>query len=169
MNSQVVSEMGFLDKLFNKQKPQTPPHETELIESIHQVIAILENADSESAEEIIEKILPFTQDEQLAWELYCLIPSACCRLIVGDVTYSNELVTMYPDGSQKTALLSNNQNFKLIQNVLVDKLSRDTDKTKIQRLLFQSAEFNAINQALHNGSALEDLLTGPLVMLAPEK
>ncbi|MFD3261505.1 hypothetical protein ACE3MQ_23185 [Paenibacillus lentus] len=37
------------------------------------------------------------------------------------------------------------------------KLLADIHNDKVQNILFQSAEFNAINNALHNGSALEDL------------
>ncbi|GMX60558.1 hypothetical protein Elgi_06520 [Paenibacillus elgii] len=67
------------------------------------------------------------------------------------------------------ALLSNNQVYKLIQNVVADKFSGEIDNKKIQNILFQSSEFNAINNALNDGSALEDLMTGPLVVFAPEK
>ncbi|MNV91837.1 hypothetical protein D3C71_1863770 [compost metagenome] len=65
-------------------------------------------------------------------------------------------------------LLSNYQLYKLIQDVLIHKFSGEIDNDKIQTILFQSAEFNAINNALNNGSALEDLMTGPLVILASD-
>ncbi|MCM3273565.1 hypothetical protein [Paenibacillus elgii] len=159
--------MGIFDLFRKKQQPQT--QENELIQSIHHAIEIMEHADSESPEEIIEKIAQYTKDERLAWELYCLIPSVYCRMIVKEVQYSNEMIMIFPDDTQQQSLLSNNQVYKLIQNVVADKFSGEIDNKKIQNILFQSSEFNAINNALNDGSALEDLMTGPLVVFTPEK
>ncbi|SDF92549.1 hypothetical protein SAMN04488542_12092 [Fontibacillus panacisegetis] len=160
--------MGFIDKFFKKQKTEAQPQDNERIQAIQHAINIMENADSESTEEIIENINQFTKDKHIARELYCLIPSSYCRLIIREVTYSNELITMSPDGSQKMDLISNHQLYNLIQDVLIHKFNGEIDNDKIQTILFQSAEFNAINNALNNGSALEDLMTGPLVILASD-
>ncbi|MCP3774516.1 hypothetical protein NLX71_14540 [Paenibacillus sp. MZ04-78.2] len=159
--------MGFFD-LFKKNQ-QSQAQENDLIQSIRHAIEIMEHADSESHEEIIEKIAQYTKDEHLAWELYCLIPSAYCRMIVKEVQYTNDMIMVFPDDTQQQTLLSNNLVYKVIQSVVADKLSGEIDNKKIQTILFQSSEFNAINNALNDGSALGDLMTGPLVMFAPEK
>ncbi|MBU7320499.1 hypothetical protein [Paenibacillus oleatilyticus] len=159
--------MGIFDLFKKKQQPQV--QENELIQSIRHAIEIMEHADSESPEEIIEKIGQYTKDERLAWELYCLIPSVYCRMIVQEVRYSNEMIVIFPDDTQQKALLSNHRVYEVIQSVVADKLSGEIDNGKIQNILFQSSEFNAINNALNGGSALEDLMTGPLVVFAPEK
>ncbi|MCP1309812.1 hypothetical protein [Paenibacillus tyrfis] len=159
--------MGIFDLFKKKQQPQAQGNE--LIQSIRHAIEIMEHADSESHEEIIEKISQYTEDERLAWELYCLIPSVYCRMIVKEVQYSDEMIVIFPDDTQQKALLSNNRVYKVIQGVVADKFSGEIDNGKIQNILFQSSEFNAINNALNDGSSLEDLMTGPLVMFAPEK
>ncbi|MDO3680336.1 hypothetical protein [Paenibacillus ehimensis] len=159
--------MGIFDLFKKNQQPQA--QENDLIRSIRHAIGIMENTGSESHEEIIERISHCTKDERLAWELYCLIPSVYCRMIIKEVQYSNEMIVIFPDDTQQQALLSDNQVYKAIQGVVADKFSGEIDNAKIQNILFQSSEFNAINNALNDGSSLEDLMTGPLVMFAPDK
>lgn len=159
--------MGIFDLFKKSRQPQA--EKNDLIQSIRHAIEIMENAVAVSHEEIVEKIGQYTGNERLAWELYCLIPSVYCRMIVKEVQYSDEMIVIFPDDTQQQALLSDNQVYKAIQGVVADKFSGEIDNGKMQNILFQSSEFNAINNALNDGSSLEDLMTGPLVMFAPDK
>ncbi|WP_019639322.1 hypothetical protein [Paenibacillus fonticola] len=163
--------MGFFGKLFKRQQPQIPSQdrENELNTIIDLAIEVMANPEYESTEEIIRQIAGITKDETLAWELYCFIPAVYCRFIIKKVTYSDEFITMFPDGSRVTNLLSNQRTYQAIQDTVRSKFRGNMSDEQIQHIMYQSAELNAINNALHNGSALGDLMLGPMVLIAPEK
>lgn len=51
---------------------------------------------------------------------------------------------------------------------MIQNLQMGKDKRKIENVLFMSAEINALNQALNDGSKMKDLSFAPLLLIAPE-
>jgi hypothetical protein len=86
---------------------------------IFKTILLMENCDNYISEaEFIKKINELANNHSLAWELYCLVPIAFTRLVVTDVTYSNEVVLNYGNGKKEKKLLSNMNIYNSILRVV---------------------------------------------------
>lgn len=70
------------------------------------------------------------------------------------------------NGIKEKKLLSNMEVYNTIQSVVKDKI-KVGENDKIETILFLSAEFNAIHNAVLNGSKIENLILSPLIMNAP--
>lgn len=157
--------------LFNKKKAITA---TGVNDDISKTIAMAIDTikscnDEDSNDDIINRISKFTKDEYLAWELYCFIPIAYCRLLLHDLKFSDEAIYSMPDGSQRKKVLSNINTYKQVKKIASERYRSGIDKADISNILFHSSEFNAINNALNAGSKLENLMIGPVMLFAPEQ
>jgi hypothetical protein len=97
-----------------------------------------------------------------------LISIAFTRLVVTDVTYSNEVVLNFGNGKKEKKLLSNMNIYNSILRVVQEKINEGKNE-KIEKILFLSAEFNAIHNAILNGGKMENLVLSPLMLFVPDK
>ena len=132
-------------------------------------IELFENCSTEADwEGLFESIADLTGDIDLAIELYSFIPELYCKFTLPEIQYSDEVVLIKPDGSKSNVYLSQLSRLTLIKRLIREKLNTGFDKDKYNHILFQSATFKAINNALNQGGGLENLATLPLAINVTE-
>lgn len=104
-------------------------------------------------------------DDNLAFELCSFIPELYCRILFREVKYSDEVIIERLDGTRKIMYLSQFYVFNKIKNIVYRRIQSEADREKVKKILAFSASFNAINKALFDGSRLEDLAVGPIVLV----
>lgn len=128
-------------------------------------IELFENCSTEADwEGLFERIADLTGDIDLAIELYSFIPEVYCKFTLPEIEYSDEVVLIKPDGSETNVYLSQLSRLTLIKRLIREKLQSGFDKDKYNHVLFQSATFKAINNALNQGGELENLAPLPLAI-----
>lgn len=159
--------MGIFD-IFKRKSKNNEVNNSSEYEIIRSAILLLENnSNFKSEAELINKINELTSNFSLAWELYCLIPAAYTRLVVKEVTYSNEVIINTAKGKQVKKQLSDFKIYRSIQSVVQQKIIEGKN-AKIEMILFLSSEFNAIHNAILSGSKMENLVLSPMMMFAPD-
>ncbi len=132
-------------------------------------IELFENCSNQAEYDLLfERIARLTGDLDLAIELYSFIPEIYCGITLPEIQYSDEISLIKPDGSRTNIFLSQLSNLALIKRLVREKLQFGFDKDKYNRILFQSATFKAINDALNQGSKLENLAVQPLAISVTE-
>jgi hypothetical protein len=132
-------------------------------------IELFENCLTEAEGDLLfERIAKLTGDADLAIELYSLVPEIYCEITLPEVQYSDEITLIRPDGSKTNVFKSQLSSLTYIKRLVRDNLQLGFDKEKYNRVLFQSATFNAINNALNQGSKLENLVISPLAIIVTE-
>jgi hypothetical protein len=128
-------------------------------------IELFENCSTQAEWEVLfERIAKLTGDIDLAIELYSFVPEVYCEITLPEIQYSDEIVLIKPDGSKTTVFLSQLSSLAFIKRLIREKLQFGFDKDKYNRVLFQSATFKAINDALNQGAKLENLVISPLTI-----
>lgn len=128
-------------------------------------IELFENCSTQAEWEVLfERIAKLTGDIDLAIELYSFVPEVYCEITLPEIQYSDEIVLIKPDGSKTTVFLSQLSSLAFIKRLIREKLQFGFDKDKYNRVLFQSATFKAINDALIQGAKLENLVISPLTI-----
>lgn len=136
---------------------------------IDQAIDIIEKCSSSSDyDNLFENINKVTKDIDLAFELYCFIPEIYCRIMIPQVQYSEEVIIVMPDETKKSMYLSQFNIYGKTKKRIFERFQSNFNKDKAQNILFISSNFKAINSALHQGSELENLITTPMMLTAPE-
>lgn len=136
---------------------------------INSAIDLMENCTSEAEYELLfERISNLTNDEDLAYELFSLIPEIYCRITFPEVKYSDEIMLVYPDNIQKTLNLFKLSIYRHIESVALERLKENYDKDKHKNVLVLSGSFKALNDALQKNDTLEDITSGYLSLFVPE-
>lgn len=154
--------------IFNKSVNAKEMQNDSLEEIIKKTIYLMENCNNFKSEaEFLNRINEFTNNTSLAWELYCLIPIAYTRIVITDVQYSDEAILNFSNGKQEKKLLSNMKTYNVINKLVKENINKGKNE-KIETILFLSAEFNAIHNAILNGSKIENLVLSPLMLFVPD-
>ncbi|RYY50977.1 MAG: hypothetical protein EOO06_02080 [Chitinophagaceae bacterium] len=114
-------------------------------------------------DELVTGIKIFAGDASLALNLYYYIPAAFCRIVYPEPEYSNEIVLAKSGKTIRTHSLADDKIFKVVMEESSKSYARDNTADKIVSILVHSAEFDALNKALHAGSSLQDLGFSPSV------
>lgn len=165
--------MGLFDFLKSKkddtsvERPhlQTGTSDGDLKKLIGKAIAVFENSPGASADTIIKGIESHTRNEDLAVALYRFIPIAFCRIILPEPAYSDEYVIADKKNGDKSYSFSSDKVYNAVLTESREYLAQEPDQEKVVNVLVNSADFDAINKALHGGSELKDLVFGPSVFL----
>ena len=129
----------------------------ELVILVHQAIAVFRGNPGYSPDQLVEGINIFARDERLAVALYRFIPLAFCQVLFPEPAYSDEF-TLTKNGKTKGLhSFSKDRIFRIVAEECQKSAAMNTDQEKMVSILIHSAEFNALNTALKNGSQLSDL------------
>lgn len=167
-----ISAMGLFDFLKSKKEDvaverphlETGISEADLKKLVSEAIKVFENNTGANAEVIIRGIEMCSRNKHLAVALYRFIPTAFCRIVVPEPAYADEYVIVGKKGN-KTYSLSSDRVYSVVLEQSQQYLATEPDKERVVNVLVQSADFNAINKALNNGSELKDLQFAPLYFL----
>jgi hypothetical protein len=128
-------------------------------------IELFEECSSEEEYNMLfENIARLTGDVDLASELFYFIPELYCQITLPEVGYSDEIIVVKPDQSQTSIYLSQISSYALIKKLVIEKFQTGFNKEKYQKVLYYSASFKAINDAILKGSKLENLACLPLMV-----
>ncbi len=144
---------------------ETKLSDTSLIILINDAISIFQLYTTKEPDQIIETINFKINDQDLAVALYRFIPLAYCRLFIPEVQYSDKFVLLDDEKNEKSFLFTKEKLFQLTLEVCKKRLLIEKDQDKIFPILMHSANFNAINEALNNGSQLNNLNCSPSYFL----
>lgn len=97
-------------------------------------------------------------DEDLARELFFLLPHLCCTSLFSTFNYGNRLILQRPDGRQESLALSQLPVYGRAKKAVRRYLEQHYDEDRLTKfLLVHSACLKAINQAAHQGLDLDSL------------
>lgn len=123
----------------------------------------------EDYNKIYDKCYELCKDISLANSLFAFIPEICCENFFQEITPSSQMILIKQE--EKIELYKNQVLYygwieeQVAQMVLRGKFSKE----ELMRILHCSATFNAINQAVSNGSQLENLVMVPSTFLVDEQ
>ncbi len=157
--------MGLFD-FFHKKNKQLPfsrgsyfhtsISDDDLHTLVNQAIDVFERNEQADTETIILSIYRIYPDKNLAIALYRFIPTAFCRLFFYQVNYSDDYIVT----RGKEQLLFHYSADGIYNMVAIISKQRIVQSTKPEatfNILFHSADFNAINNAVKGGAELEGL------------
>lgn len=135
-----------------------------------QAVSVLENySDNDNEQDLINRIAEYTKDYNLAWELYCFIPAIYCRLFFREPKYPDTVTLVMPDKRKLDVKLQEFESFKIAIEAVIEGLESDKDDDKIEKILFLSPDFHALNKAVNKeGNQMKDVKFSPMVLIAPE-
>lgn len=135
---------------------------------IDETIDIMEECSmSFEYDNLYDNIKKLTKDIELAFELYCFIPDIYCQFIFPQKC-SEKVTLVMSNKTEKTMYLSQFKIYEQIKKRIVERLHAEYNKEKFQKVLSFSSNFNAINKALNQGCELENLITSPMILIAPD-
>jgi hypothetical protein len=123
-------------------------------------ISVFQDNPDFEADQLIDKIISFSGEEQLALALYRFIPIAYCRLLFPEPGYSDEYI-LYKNDKQQSFTFSTDNIYRVVFEECSLRFSRETSQEKILPILVHSADFNAINEAVKGGAVLADMIVSP--------
>jgi hypothetical protein len=133
--------------------------EVELLLMADHAIDLFETHPGASYPQLLGLLEAQTHDSTLAKALYCFIPIAYCRLFIPELRYPDTFVVVdkgsFPFAKEPV--------FLAVQKAASERLAQPEAAEKAMNILARSSDFDAINQALNNGSSLKDLEPGPPV------
>ncbi|MCE7996658.1 MAG: hypothetical protein HEP71_32130 [Roseivirga sp.] len=152
--------MGFFD-LFNKKDRTEEKTVVPLSQDqIALAVKVFETYPSQGQKGICDLIGKKTGRADLASDLYRFIPIAYGRLIVQEVSYPDRYL-VEKKGDIAEYAFSENTLYVQVEQYITRKIRKPPSQIDMLNVLNHSPEFDAINQALHAGSKLEDLVLSP--------
>jgi len=109
---------------------------------------------------IYDKIYRLTRSENEALLIYLFIPYYFCRLVVPEVNYTNYYIIENADKSKSSIKFSQSKVLSELFKSIEDNWD-SYSKMNLEKILFHSGDFQAINDALNKGSKIEDLQALP--------
>ncbi|MDX1943376.1 MAG: hypothetical protein SFU99_22615 [Saprospiraceae bacterium] len=152
--------MGLFDffKKSNSERSSNSSIETQIVTAIE----VFENNPKADWQGIINQIHKHLNNEDLAFDLYRFIPIAYCRQYLSDMNFPDIYLTADKDGEFTIEhKFSDNELFVMTEQIAKHRFADRTGQDKLMHILRHSSDFNAINQALNDGSQLDDLVILP--------
>lgn len=140
-------------------------NDTDLTALTHSVISLFEANPGYDHIQLIDLIKTYHPSEDLAMALYRFIPMAYCRLFIPEPAYSDEYVVYKSTSNQTTYRLSEDQIYAIVLAISNERLNQAASSDAVLSILYHSADFKAINDALKNGSDLKNLVCSPSYFL----
>ena len=143
--------MGLFDFFKKSKSDKTTGLNTESQISI--AIEAFENNPNADWQAIVSQISKQLNDENLAFDLYRFIPIAYCRQFLNDVSFPSAYLTADTKGEFTVEhKFDDNKLFVTTERLVMRRFENKIGQDKIMNILRHSSDFNAINQALNNGS-----------------
>ncbi|MBK1812024.1 hypothetical protein JHL18_15485 [Clostridium sp. YIM B02505] len=116
--------------------------------------------------DIDEELLKIAgHSQEVAEQLYWFFPSILFNTMFPEVKNVNAEVykVVYSNGEEKDFLYADNKLYKQI-SIYLKSIYTTLDRDSILNILAHSSEFNAVNNALNDGSKIEDLVVCTVFM-----
>ena len=120
-------------------------------------IDIIANSKSLDSKELLNSLVKNGIEERAAVEIVLFLPIAFIRKWLTDVHWPKTYLECYPNSKRVSRRFSDNQQFTVMEKVVDQYWNEELDKDVILSIAGRSAEFDAINQLLHDGGKLEDI------------
>ncbi|MCB2379759.1 hypothetical protein LGH70_19340 [Hymenobacter sp. BT635] len=150
-----------------KPAPKTTPEMDPLTqEEFSNALLSLAQHDSMETEDVIADMVKRGIKEDRALALYLFVPIAFCRRFIPEAQYLDEYVE-YDAARKKEVKMSFKANhfYAEIERYTLAYFTQNPERNVVLTVAGCSAEFKAINQALDNGSQIEDLEFAPLFIV----
>ncbi len=146
------------DKETLKDYPYT---NADIYDAVEKSLILYEKVMNDGKEDLYLQVLnEFLGDKSLAQDIYNFVPEICAEFAIEDVRFS-EKVQFNFRGSTRTFYKSQLATYYPIMNGVARLLDGNTLKNTqrvFENLLYSSASFNAVNNALNDGSKQENLI-----------
>ena len=146
------------DKETLKDYPYT---NADIYDAVEKSLVLYEKVMNDGKEDLYLQVLAeFLGDTSLVQDIYHFIPEICAEFAIEDVQFS-EKVQMNFRGSTRTFYKSQLGAYYPIMNGVAAVLGKNSLKNTqrvFESLLYSSASFNAVNNALNDGSKQENLI-----------
>ncbi len=113
------------------------------------------------ADAVVAEMVKAGLDEKKATELYLFIPTAFCRQLIPEAAYQDFYVDYYGPHKQVERKYRDNKLYVAIERFTGAYFDSAPEREAVLNVCWAGAEFKAINEALHNGSKIENLEFAP--------
>lgn len=156
------------DKSLNGDREKDIEKENFMKKGAEYAISVFENYEAnDNVLGLVNKIAEFTKDINLAWEFFWFIPAIYLRTVLNGPKYTDTVILVMPDNRNISGKLYDYKSYVIAVDVVLQSLQMKKSQEQIQKVLFLSEEFKALQQAISNGSKPEDLEAKPMVLMAP--
>lgn len=116
-------------------------------------------AETQNRQKLKDQLIRLCKDDSLAYELYSFIPELYCKYAYPEVEYGNHLFLIQKDQEMMEYYQSQLQSFAYVEEVVMEHLKKDNVASSIiENMIRFSANARAIQQALDEGDALDELM-----------
>ncbi len=143
----------------------TEINDADLKTLINKAISVFQDNPSFDHNQIIDTLKEYRNEEDLALALYRFIPIAYCRLFIPEPNYSDEFVVYKSQNEKRSFSFSSDKIYRSVMNESKERFAKENMQEKILPILFHSADFKAIQDALKGGSELKNLVCSPSYFL----
>lgn len=106
-----------------------------------------------------EQLIRLCKDDSLAYEIFSFVPEIYCKYAYPKVEYGSRLFLIQKDQKTRELYQSQLQSFSYIEETVMEHLKRDhVNRSIIENVISFSANARAIQKAMDNGDALDELM-----------
>jgi hypothetical protein len=136
----------------------------ELQDLIWKSIEVLETFETNSKDIILDKIISTVGDTKLGINLFRMVPTSYCRIIIPRHYYSDDYIVFLDDNTKRDFVFSKNRLFNEVYDNSLRRLKNHPVKTEslIINVLKNSIEFDKIKQSENNLKLDVQLNIGPV-------
>lgn len=148
-------------KIFNFFKRESDLEQLSQEEFDAAVSVLTQYATEWEVEEVLAEMVKRGISEEKAIELYLFIPTAFCRQFIPEAAYKDFYVDYYGPHKQIERKYQDNKLYVAIEKATRAYFASNPSQEAVLNICSVGAEFKSINQALNNGSKLENLTFAP--------
>jgi hypothetical protein len=144
------------DETFNKY----PFSENQVKEFTDKAIKILADCNcKEKHENLDNDIFKITGNMNLAYEIRSFIPEILCELVFSDASYTDKIVIVKENEEENTECYKNQfTSYNWIHDIVANNYNNSSlTEDKVKTIVYLSASYNALNNAIKQGAKIEDL------------
>lgn len=143
----------------------------QLKDMANKTIAIFyKNKEKSDVDDILNDINLLTNNDNVCSDaLYRFIPIVLCQKLFHEATYPDYYMEFKSKDDCTEHKYTNDQLYNIVEPLITHKLDNgQLSEDELYAILAHSSTFNALNQALNNGSQLSDLELSPCVFYNPD-
>jgi hypothetical protein len=141
-----------------------------ITEAIRLALKFIRQSTADSDESIYEKLTAERLNPELAARLVEFLPIAYTRILLtsSGARFSNTFRRNLPDGTSRESEFSANPVWNAVESFAQAEIARGISQKELLGVAARSAEFDAANKLLKQGSKLSNLVFTPPAFLWPE-
>jgi hypothetical protein len=148
-------------KPFNLFKKKTNLEQLSQEEFDVAVAVLAKDGTALEVEAVVAEMVKAGIGEKKAFELYLFVPTAFCRQLIPEAAYQDFYVDYYGPHKQVERKYRDNKLYVAIENFTKVYFAAAPKREAVLNVCWIDAGFKVINEALHNGSKIENLEFAP--------